>query len=92
MVYRFVIQPLQDSLGVPGHGTLVDHRNENRRPQTWSTYQGEKGLQALTHKNILERLLFSVCSYFSIDPFDFNPSNRKLELQLTSFRDRFRDR
>ena len=32
-----------------------------------------------------------VCSDFSIDPFDFDPSNRKLELQLTSFGDRFRD-
>ena len=32
-----------------------------------------------------------VCSDFSIDPSDFDPSNRKLELQLTSFGDRFRD-
>ena len=33
-----------------------------------------------------------VCSDFAIDPFDFDPSNRKLELQLTSFGDRFRDK
>ena len=33
----------------------------------------------------------AVCTDFSIDPFDLDPSNRKLELQLTSFRDRFRD-
>ena len=34
----------------------------------------------------------AVCSDFSIDPFDFDLSNRKLELQLTSFGDRFRDK
>ena len=33
----------------------------------------------------------AVCSDFSIVPFDFDPSNRKLKLQLTSFGDRFRE-
>ena len=32
-----------------------------------------------------------MCNDFSIDPFDFDPSNRKLELQLTSCGDRFRE-
>ena len=36
-------------------------------------------------------LCWAVCSDFSIDHFDLDPSNRKLELQLTSFGDRFRD-
>ena len=33
----------------------------------------------------------AVCSDFLIDPIDFDLSNSKLELQLTSFGDRFRD-